>query len=140
MKIINAENLIVGRIATVAAKNALLGEDVAIINSEKAVITGKKDELVARYKRKRRMGIPSKGPFLKRRPDMMLKRIIRGMLPYKQHKGRIALKRIKCYVGVPHEFKGKDSQTIKEANVSKMPNLKFMTLENISKILGGKTE
>ncbi|MBR9690596.1 50S ribosomal protein L13 [Candidatus Woesearchaeota archaeon] len=138
MKIINAKDLIVGRIATRVAKAALLGEEVAVLNCEKAVVTGSKQNVIAKFKRKREMGIPSKGPFLHRSPDKLLKRIIRGMIPYKQHKGRVALKRVKCYKGIPKEFEGKEIITIKEANVSKMPNLKYVKLEYVSMILGGK--
>ena len=38
--IINADNLVLGRMAAIAAKQALLGEDVRIVNCEKAIITG----------------------------------------------------------------------------------------------------
>lgn len=137
MKIINAENGISGRIATVAAKTALLGEDVAILNCEKAVITGKKEDVVSKFKRKREMGTPKKGPFFPRRPDMIMKRIVRGMVPYKQDKGRIALKKIKCYTGVPKNFENQESKKIEQADVKKMLNLKYMSLGEISKILGG---
>lgn len=138
MKIINAENLIVGRIATIVAKQALLGEEIAIINCEKAVISGKKEDVIAKFKRKQEMGIPAKGPFSPKRSDLIVKRIIRGMLPYKQHKGREAFQRIKCYIGLPEEFNGKESETIEKANVSKMPNLKYVRIETISKIVGTK--
>ena len=139
MRIIDAKGLIVGRVATVVAKSALLGEEIIILNSEKAVITGRKEEVIAKFKRKREMGTPSKGPFFPRTADRMLKRIIRGMLPYKQPKGRAALERIKCYRGVPVNFEGEEIKTIKEADVSKMPNLKYLTLGNISRILGAES-
>ena len=136
--IIDAKELIVGRIATVAAKQALLGEDVVIVNSEKAVVTGTKLNLHASFLRKRSMGTHAKGPFFPRSEDRILKRMIRGMLPYKQSKGKVAFKRIMCYKGIPSEFQGKETITIKEAHVSKVPNLKYMTLEKISKVLGEK--
>lgn len=138
MKIINAENGVTGRVATVVAKNALLGEEVAVLNCEKAVVTGKKEAIIARFKRKREMGTPAKGPFQPKRSDRIMKRIIRGMLPYKQHKGREALKRIKCYNGVPEGFTGKEMTSIKEADVKKMQNLKYLSLAEISKIIGAK--
>ena len=133
---IDATNLIVGRLATVAAKKALLGEVVNIVNCEKAVVTGNKKSILLAFKRKRDMGIPSKGPFFPRSPERIVKRVIRGMLPYKREKGMKAFKRIKCYVGVPEDIK--NLETIKEANVSKMPNLKYLKLEEISKYLNQK--
>lgn len=61
--IIDANNLILGRIAAVSAKTALKGEDINIINCEKAVIVGSKQNVLERFKEKIRRGIPAKGPF-----------------------------------------------------------------------------
>jgi large subunit ribosomal protein L13 len=132
----DATNLILGRMASFAAKKALLGETVNIVNCEKAIVTGNKKTLLLQFKRKRDMGIPSKGPFFPRSPERIVKRTIRGMLPYKQEKGMKAFKRIKCYTGVPENIK--NAETIKEADISKVPNLKYLKLEQISKYLGGK--
>ena len=133
---IDATNLILGRMASFAAKKALLGETINIVSCEKAVVTGNKKALLLDFKRKRDMGIPSKGPFFPRSPERIVKRTIRGMLPYKQEKGMKAFKRIKCYKGVPENIK--NIETIKEADISKVPNLKYLRLEQISKYLGGK--
>ena len=48
--IIDAKDLIAGRIATVEAKKALLGEEVSIVNAELAVITGRKKNIMEKYK------------------------------------------------------------------------------------------
>lgn len=133
--IIDAKNLIVGRLATKVAKLALLGEDVTVLNCNEAVLTGKKEEILKRYQRKRSMGTPTKGPFYHRSPERMLKRIIRGMLPYKRPRGNAAFKKIKCYTTIPEQFQGKDAMTLEEANVKKMSNLKFMTLKRLSELL-----
>ncbi len=133
--IIDAKNMIIGRIATVAAKKALLGEKIDIINCENAVITGKKKFLLDNFKRKKEMGT-FKGPFLPRMPDRFLRRTIRGMLPYKQEKGIKAYKRITCYHGVPKEFEGKEITKIKGADISKLDNLNYLTVKEICKKLG----
>jgi large subunit ribosomal protein L13 len=62
------------------------------------------------------------------------------MLPYKQDKGRSALKRIKCWKGVPPQFEGKDFIKIGGAEVSKLPNYRYVTVHEIVKHLGGKLE
>ncbi len=82
------------------------------------------------------MGQPQKGPFVKRRPDMFVRRAIRGMLPYKQTKGRDAFERIKCYLGVPENLKEKKIQTIEKANMNKILVLKYMTIGNLCKEIG----
>ncbi len=133
--IIDATNLIVGRIATVVAKKALLGEKIDIINCEKAIMTGSKAEIHARYKKKRAMGIPTKGPFIQRMPDRFVRRIIRGMLPYKQEKGRKAYESIMCYIDVPDELKDQKAETIETANVKKVPNLKYVTIQEICSVM-----
>lgn len=138
MIIIDAKGLIVGRFATYAAKHALLGEEVAVVNCEHAYITGTKKRIVDEYFRKRRMGTWATGPFYHRQPDRIVRRIIRGMLPYKQEKGRSAYKRIMCYLGVPHEFKNQKLQTIEDANINNVPNLRYIILQELSQLLGAK--
>ena len=96
MAVIDATNLIVGRLATIVSKRALLGETIDIINCEKAVLTGDRDLLLRKYREKRDRGTPLKGPFLSFLPDRFVRRIIRGMLPYKQEKGSKAFKRVMC--------------------------------------------
>ena len=49
--IINANNLIIGRIATKAAKASLLGEEVFILNCDKGVMTGSKQNVLAKFMR-----------------------------------------------------------------------------------------
>lgn len=136
--IIDATNQIMGRLATRVAKAALLGEKVDIVNCENAVITGNKTMVLAKYKRKRELGIPLKGPYFPRVPDRFVRRIIRGMLPYKQPKGKVAFKRVMCYMGVPEEFKDKKMENFREADVSKLPSMKFVSVKEICKFLGGR--
>lgn len=138
MIIIDAKNLIVGRFATVAAKQALLGNEIAIVNCEQAYITGTPTHVFAEFRRKRAMGAWATGPFYHRQPDRLVRRIIRGMLPHKQEKGKSAYQRIMCYIGVPHEFKNQKMETIENAQISNVPNLKYVSVGEISKLLGAK--
>jgi len=46
--IIDATNLIIGRVASLAAKKVLLGEDIVILNCEKAMMTGNRKEILLR--------------------------------------------------------------------------------------------
>ncbi len=138
MIVIDATDLLVGRMATFVAKAALKGEKVAVVNCENAVISGSKSEVIAKYKRKKEMGIPSKGPFQPRFPDRFVRRIIRGMLPYKKPKGRDAYRRVMCYIGTPEHLKENDKITIEAAKVDKLPTLKYIKVEDICKELGYK--
>lgn len=136
--IIDATNLILGRLASFAAKKALLGEDIKIVNCEKAVISGRKKYLLERYKLKFDKGVALKGPYFPRMPDRIVRRTVRGMLPYKKQRGREAYKKVMCYTGVPEEAAKEKLLTIKEADASKLPTAKFITIEKISKNLGAK--
>jgi len=135
---INANNLILGRIASYAAKKALLGNNVLIFNCENAVITGNRKYILGRYSHRREIGNPSNGPFLPRMPDRFVRRAIRGMLPYKKPRGKEAFKRIMCYIGVPEKFKDKKMITIPAADVAKTKSLRYLDVKTICKNIGGK--
>lgn len=137
--IIDAKNMILGRLGTYVAKQALLGETIHIINSEQAVITGKPKKVFATFKRARERGAPLVGPYFPRMPHMIVKRTIRGMLPHKKSRGRQALARIKCHIGVPEDLKDKKAITLEQFDVHKT-NSKFTYIKDISKQLGAKFE
>jgi large subunit ribosomal protein L13 len=132
MKIINAEDTILGRLASYIAKEALKGESFIILNCEKAIISGRKEDIKEYYESKRkRVGSTQKGPKVSRSSEKIFKRTIRGMLPnYRDGRGRDALKRIKCYKGIPSEFQGKEIISLKDKFKTKNKSIK---VEEISK-------
>jgi large subunit ribosomal protein L13 len=134
--IVDAENMILGRLASFVAKKALLGEKVDIVNVEKAVVSGNRLGVLEHYREKRVRGYALHGPYFPRDPLQMVKRTIRGMIPYKQGKGKDAFKRVRCHIGVPKEFEGKKMETVKDADASKVYRTKFITVAEISKHLG----
>ncbi|MEA3559844.1 MAG: 50S ribosomal protein L13 [Candidatus Thermoplasmatota archaeon] len=136
VEIIDATNLIIGRLSTHVAKRLLRDKEleIAIINAESAVISGKRKRVINEYKRKRELNHPRKGPYFPKFPDRILKRTIRGMLPYQQPKGREALKRVKVYLGIPNEFKGKKARTVEGAKNKDLES--FVQLKDVSKVLG----
>lgn len=136
--IIDGSNTILGRLAAHAAKQALLGEKVDIVNCDKVVVSGNKYNTYAHYRQKLARGTPRKGVFITRSPDRIVKRTVRGMVPYKQAKGLEAFKRVMCYNGVPASFQGQKMETIKSAHVSKLPNLRFTSVGNIVAELRGR--
>lgn len=137
--IINAEGLIVGRMASVVAKKLLNGEKVIIVNSEKAVLSGKKKSRVTEAKEFLEVGSPGRGPLHYRKPDRILRKTIRGMLPFKQQKGKMAYKRLKVFIGVPEDLKGKQMITFEEAQVAKLKG-PYFTLGELAKEIGWTSE
>jgi large subunit ribosomal protein L13 len=138
MKVINAENLIMGRLASKAAKLALEGETVHIVNSEKAIITGKRVSILKNFYEKISKGDPLHGPAYPRRPERILRRVIRNMVDYKKTRGIEALLRIKTHIGVPEEFKSSKMETFPETNVNKLRKTKYVSLGEVSRWLGAK--
>ena len=132
---VNAEGLIVGRMLSKVAKRLLNGEEVIILNAEKAVFSGKKKSKVAEAKQFLEVGAPMRGPFHYRRPDRIVKKTVRGMLPYAQPKGKTAYKRLKVYMGIPIEFKNAQMITFEETNSSKIKGPHF-TLSEMAKEVG----
>ena len=124
--IINAKNLILGRLGAYIAKKSLLREEIKVVNCKDAVIVGKKEEIINRYKRKKERTTPVKGPFIPKTPDRFVKRTIRGMLPYKKERGRDALQRILCYSSIPESLKNKEISTIESFNVLQTDNVNFI--------------
>jgi large subunit ribosomal protein L13 len=133
--LINAEGLIVGRMASQVAKKLLNGEKVIIVNAEKAVISGRKKSKVAEAKEFLEVGAPMRGPYHYRRPDKILRKTVRGMLPFKQPKGKTAFKKLKVFMSVPEDLRNKPMITVKDAQAAKLKG-PYFTLAELAKEIG----
>lgn len=140
MAIINADGLIVGRLASTVAKRLLLGEEISIVNIEKAVLSGDETNTFKEYKVMKDKGSREKGPYFPRMPDLIMKRAIRGMVPYRRKTGREALARLRIYIGVPDELKSKEKEfeSLELASMSRLSSARYMRLGDLSKMLGAK--
>jgi large subunit ribosomal protein L13 len=121
--VINAENKILGRLSSLVAKRLLLGDKINIINAEKSIITGSRKSILNKYKKRlqiRTATAPWKGPLHPRMPDRLLRRIIRGMLPWDTPRGRTAYKRLKVYIGTPNH--------LDEASLDSFPKIECKTM------------
>jgi len=129
-KIIDGKNAVLGRLASYAAKEALKGEEIIILNCEEVIITGNKKNIEKGFDAKRsRVGHSQKGPRHSKSSEKMVKRTIRGMLPdHREGRGKIAFKKIRCYVGVPKEF-----QESKKILAGKQKKTKFARIKDFSK-------
>ncbi|MGV8176258.1 MAG: 50S ribosomal protein L13 [Candidatus Bilamarchaeaceae archaeon] len=108
MMVVDGNNLIFGRMSTQVAKSLLKGEEVHVINCEKIVITGTQDVIMDRFVKRRQAqnkGTPEHSPHWPRTPNLLVRRMIRGMLPHKRPTGKAAFKRLRVYVGNPMELK-----------------------------------
>lgn len=136
---IDATNAILGRLASYAAKQALLGHTVNVLNCEKTIISGRKNKVKEDYHHQFfQRGRPEKGPFISRIPDRLVRRTIRGMLDYKHGRGEEAYHRIMCYLGIPVKFNGKKLiKTSKEAK--DLPTTNYQSMEKLCASLGRRS-
>lgn len=130
--IIDAEGEIFGRVCSFAAKQALEGNEIAIINAEKSIISGDKNGIVQKYRELRAKGGHSgKGPKHSKFAYLLMKKGIRGMLPdFRWGEGRAAFLRIKCYNGIPKEFEKEKAIKLK----TNKPN-RYVELKEVSQSL-----
>jgi len=135
---VDASGLILGRMSSTVAKRLLAGESIVILNAEKAIISGKRLSHVKEARAFLEKGHPRKGPFHPRRPDQIVRRAIRGMLPRRLPKGQLAFRRLKVFIGVPSEFKNMTFQTIPEADVNKL-KCPYVTVGEYAKEIGYNT-
>ncbi len=127
--VIDAGRTVLGRLASYAAKQALLGDKVIVVNCNHALLSGDRRMIISEYAVfKKKGGDIQKGPFLHRAPQRIVKRTIRGMLPHMQKRGIDALKRVMCYNEVPEKY-----SSSKKINVGKPGMAKTMSLAELSR-------
>ena len=139
MIIVDGKDLVLGRLASFVAKRLLDGETVSVVNSEQAIISGRKEATLDGYKawlQTRNVSNPRKGPFHLKRPDAIVRYSVRGMLPFSTSRGRTAFHRLRAYVGVPEELTGKEMVPIPDANLENLGSRRFIRVGDLSKRLG----
>ena len=129
--VVDARDCILGRVASQVAQRALDGERIAVVNAEDAVITGSEEDVMSTYEKRAELGSDS-GPYYPKRPDMIFKRTIRGMVPYKEDKGREAFENVRVYVGNPYD----DGEVLEGTSLDRLSNIKFVSLGDVSEQLG----
>lgn len=139
MKVYDADNQILGRLCSVVAKLLLNGETISVVNAEKAVLAGNVKSKTELYKHKYERGDPIHGPFFPKQPERILRRTVRGMLPWDRNKGRNAYRRLKVFVGVPDEIRiaAKTFEKVENADANRLKT-KYITLGEIAFSMGAK--
>jgi len=136
--IIDAKDVILGRLSSYAAKQVLLGNKVDVVNCEESVVSGKKAAVLQNYIRRLDRKAPGKGPYFYRRPDMFVRRTIRGMLPFKRARGRDSFKDVRCYIGVPENFKNEKISVLENAKAERLTT-DYIKVKDICKAVGWKS-
>jgi len=137
MIVVDGTEQVLGRLGSKVAKELLKGESVVLINADKILISGSPKNVADKYIIRRSI-VTKERPGLKPRyprvPDMLVKRLIRGMLPYRSARGREAHKRLKVYMSAPDHVKG--VQPIKYPEAEGKNLKKYITIMELCKRLG----
>ena len=144
--VFDADGLVLGRLASTVADMLLKAtradrdDKVVIINAERAIVSGSSRSVLRNYHDKYALNHARKGPYFPRMPDMILKRTVRGMLPYqRKSSGRRALRNLRVEIGCPSHLASDLPEGHVEgdaSNIRKPLPESFVRLGDISASLG----
>lgn len=123
--VIDGKSHVIGRLAAFVAKDLLEGKSVAILRAEHTVYSMPLERAVKNRKtiiHKRCLVNPKKGPFHYREPSKQLRKIVRGMLPYKTPRGAAAFARLSVFDGIPLEYEAAEKKLYTHALVKTQLN------------------
>lgn len=122
--VVDGRGHLLGRLASVVAKQLLEGQEITVVRCEEINISGHLANnriKFMKYLRKRMNTNPRKGPYHHRAPSMIFFKAVRGMVPRKSPHGQAALARLKVFDGVPHPYDTKKKMVVPQAlRVAKM--------------------
>lgn len=136
--IVDATGCIAGRMCSRVSKLLLKGNRVSVINSENAMLSGDRYMTINLYKEYLEISSvtnPIHGPFHPRRPDTILTRMVRGMIPKTKTSGIEAFKRLRVYIGVPEELRNKKAEFIQDAKITRPPS-KYISVGDVAREIG----
>jgi len=141
--VIDGRGHLLGRLASILAKELQNGQKVVVVRTEEINISGSlfRNKLKYAHFKKKRMNVnPKRGPIHFRAPSRILWRTIRGMLQYKTKRGAAALERLKVFEGIPHPFDKMKRQVVPAAlRVLRLkPYRKYCRLGDLSTEVGWK--
>ncbi len=109
--------ILTGKNKPIWAPHVDTGDFVVVINAEKVVLTGRKEEKKIYYRHSTYPGglkSESAGELRNRRPERLIERGVRGMLP-KNKLGRKQYRKLRVYPGASHRHEAQKPQTISVA-------------------------
>lgn len=136
--IIDGTNMIAGRLCSHVAKLLLEGNRVAIVNSENIMISGSRESIIGEYRKFLEVASinnPKFGPFHPRRPDTIITKMVRGMLPKTKSSGQAAFKRLRVYLGVPNELKSLSRTQFEDARIRRTSPY-YTSVGELGKMIG----
>ena len=137
--VVNTTNHIAGRLASHVAKLLIQGNRVTLVNCEKIMYSGNRDNLIQEYREFLEINsiINYKhGPVHYRRPDTIIAKMIRQMLPFdRKPSGKLAFQRLRTYIGTPNDTKPLEKTQFEKALIKKAA-ANYTSLAEICRVIG----
>jgi large subunit ribosomal protein L13Ae len=139
--VIDAKGHLFGRLASVVAKQLLIGKKVVVVRCEAMVISGsltRNKTKFAQFIEKKMNTNPRRGPYHFRSPARLFWRSLRGMVPHKTQRGQLALGRLATYEGIPEPYDKMKRMVVPDAlkAIRMRPDRNFCLLGSLSKEVG----
>ena len=136
--VVDATDHIAGRLSSNVAKLLLKGNRVSVVNCDKIMISGTRSNIISEYREFLEINSINHwkhGPKHPRRPDTIMKKMIRGMLPNEKPSGKEAHKRLRTYIGSPKEVKSLKKIKFEKAMIKKASS-KYTTMADLGRTVG----
>lgn len=140
--VVDGAGCIAGRLCSNVSKLILKGNRVTIVNAEKAMLSGDRYKTIQLYKEHLEINSatnPIHGPFHPRRPDRILTKMVRGMIPKRKASGIEAFKRLRVYVSIPDQLKNSSMKSFEDSKITK-PMSYYITIGDLAKEIGWSGE
>ena len=140
--VVNGAGCIAGRMCSHVSKLLLKGNRVTIVNAEKAMLSGQRNRTIQLYKEHLEINSatnPIHGPFHPRRPDRILTKMVRGMMPKRKASGIEAFKRLRVYISIPEQLKNSTMESFEDSKITK-PVSYYVTIGDLAKEIGWSGE
>ncbi|ODV59082.1 60S ribosomal protein uL13 [Ascoidea rubescens DSM 1968] len=143
--VIDGKGHLLGRLASIVAKQLLNGQQIVVVRCEALNISGEFFRNKLKYYDYLRKGTrfnKTRGPFHFRAPSRIFYKAIRGMVEHKTARGKAALQRLKVFEGVPPPYDKKKRVVVPQAlRVLRLkPGRKYTTVGKLSSEVGWKYE
>lgn len=136
--VVDGAGLVAGRLASSVAKMLLQGRHVWIVNCERIMISGSRSNIIKEYRDFLEISSilnPKHGPYHPRRPDTIIARMIRGMLPRKKPSGKAALGRLRTHIGTPRNARSFARIELPKARITRSPS-SYTTMADLGRTIG----
>jgi len=140
--VVDGAGCIAGRMCSNVSKLLLKGNRVTIVNAEKVMLSGHRYKTIQLYKEHLEINSatnPIHGPFHPRRPDRILTKMVRGMMPKRKASGIEAFKRLRVYISIPDQLKNSSMKSFEDSKITK-PMSYYITIGDLAKEIGWSGE